>query len=81
MADQKLSPSLFSAKTRASESAPSTPYLHFIAAVRQDRDQNAFVCEGQPLLTVTTFGRPKRCPLCGQDDPIGNQINHERRKK
>jgi hypothetical protein len=64
MADQKLSPSLFSAKTRASESDPSTHYFHLIAAVRLDRNQYAFVCESQPLMTFRSHGLPGRCPAC-----------------
>ena len=65
MAIRKLSPALFSAKTRASESGPSTHYLHFIWSVRLDKNQYAFVCESQPLTTFRSHGLPGRCPACG----------------
>jgi hypothetical protein len=66
MADQKLSPSLFSAKARITQPEGSTPYLHFIAAVRQHRNQFVFVCESTPLLSFGSYGGvPLRCPACG----------------
>ena len=73
MASHKLSLSLFSAKAGIAQPERSTQYLHFVADVRQDRNQYAFVCESQPLLTVTSYGLPKRCPLCRQDNPIGSK--------
>jgi hypothetical protein len=73
MATRKLSLSLFSAKAGIAQSERSTQYLHFIASVRQDRNQCTFVCESQPLLSLTNYGIPKRCPFCRQDDPIGNE--------
>jgi len=72
MATRKLSPSLFYAKAGITRTDTSTQYLHFIADVRQSRNQYTFVCESQPLMTVTSYGLPKRCPLCRQDNPIGN---------
>ena len=72
MAIRKLSLSLFSAKAGITPIEGSTQYLHFIADVRKDRNQYAFVCEAQPLLTVTSSGLPKRCPLCRQGNPIGS---------
>ena len=72
MAIRKVSLSLFSAKAALTRSDGSTQYLHFVASVRQDRNQYAFVCEAQPLLTVTSNGLPKRCPLCRQENPIGS---------
>lgn len=73
MAIRKLSPSLFSAKVGIALTDGSTQYLHFIADVRQNRNQYTFVCEAQPLLCATAYGRPKRCPFCKQDDPIGGE--------
>jgi hypothetical protein len=73
MAVRKLSPSLFTAKAGIVQTEGSTRYLHFIASVRLDRNQCVFVCESQPLLSLTNYGLPKRCPLCRQDDPIGGE--------
>ncbi len=73
MATRKLSPSLFSAKAGIVQTDASAQYLHFVASVQQDRNQCAFVCEAQPLLTLTSHGLPKRCPFCRQDDPIGSE--------
>jgi len=73
MAIRKLSPSLFPAKAGIAQTDASTQYLHFVASVRQSRNQYAFVCESQPLLTLTSHELPKRCPLCRQDYPIGNE--------
>lgn len=65
MAPRKLPPSLFLAKAQAPQSGCSTPYLHFIASVRQERNQYALVCERQPLATFRSHGLPDRCPACG----------------
>jgi len=51
VAVRKLPPSLFSAKARAPQSGCSTLYFHFIASVRQQKNQYALVCESQPLPT------------------------------
>lgn len=69
MANRKLSPPLFSAKSRASESGCSTHFLHFVAAVRHDQNQYAFVCESQPLMSFRCHGLPARCPICGASNP------------
>jgi hypothetical protein len=73
MAARKLSLSLFSAKAGITQPDRSTQYLHFVASIRQDRNQYAFVCEAQPLPTLTSYGLPKRCPFCKQDNPIGSE--------
>ena len=70
MANRKLSPPLFSAKTRALESDLSTYYLHFFAPVQHDKSQYAFVCESQPLMTFRSHGLPGRCPACGALNPL-----------
>jgi hypothetical protein len=65
MAVGKLSLALFSAKTLVSQPGCSTPYLHFIDCVRQDRNRYSLVCESQPLLNFGSDGLPVRCPACG----------------
>jgi hypothetical protein len=77
MATRKLPLSLFTAKAALSRSDASTQYLHFVAGVQLGRTRYAFVCESQPLLTVTNYGLPKRCPLCTQHNPIGSEIQTE----
>ena len=78
MAFHKLPLSLYSAKAGITHSDTPTQYLHFVASVRQSRNLYAFVCESQPLLTVTSYGHPKRCPLCTQENPIGSEIQTEK---
>jgi hypothetical protein len=73
MAIRKLSSRLFSVKAGIVQFEGSAQYLHFLASIRQDRNQYAFVCESQPLLTLTSHGLPKRCPFCRQDYPIGSE--------
>jgi hypothetical protein len=65
VAVRTLPPSLFLAKARAPLCGCSTPYLHFIASVRHERNQYALVCENQPLATFRSHGLPDRCPACG----------------
>ena len=72
MAFHKLSLSLFSAKSGIPQFGTSTQYLHLAAIIQRSRNQYAFVCEAQPLMTITNYGLPKRCPLCRQDNPIGS---------
>jgi hypothetical protein len=43
--------------------------LHFLAAFDAKRGLYRFVCESQPLATVTSVA-PQRCPACGQENPI-----------
>jgi hypothetical protein len=73
MATRKLSLSLFSAKAGTTPTEGSTQYIHFLARVKENRNQYVFVCESQPLLTLTSHGLPKRCPFCRQDNPIGSE--------
>jgi len=73
MAVRKLPPSLFSAKGGIAQTRGSARFLHIIAGVRQSRNLYAFGCESQPLLTLTSYGLPKRCPVCRQDYPIGSE--------
>jgi hypothetical protein len=70
MAIRKLSPSLFSAKTRASESDLSTYHLHFFAPIQHNKNQYAFVCESQPFRTFRSHSLPDCCPACGALNPL-----------
>ena len=74
MAIRKLSPSLFSPNSRAPQPRCSTPYLHFIANIRTEGYQYAFVCESQPLLSFGGHGIPARCPVCGAPNPTGGGV-------
>jgi hypothetical protein len=47
--------------------------LHFVGSFDQKRNLYRFVCEFQPLMTLTSHGIPKRCPLCGRNYPIKAQ--------
>ena len=73
MAFHKLPLPLFSAKTRVSRTGDSLQYRHFILAVRLDRNQCAFVCASQPLMTFRSYGLPDRCPACGALNPISGE--------
>jgi hypothetical protein len=75
MACQKLSPTLFSAKSHAPQPDCSTPYLHFCSNVPQRQIQYAVVCECQPLMTFRSHGLPARCPVCGTSNPIKENPN------
>lgn len=43
--------------------------LHFFVA-NEHRGILSFFCESQPLATVLSHGRPKRCPFCQQENPV-----------
>ena len=75
MAVRELPPSLFLAKARAPQSGCSTPYLHFIASVRPERNQYLLVCESQPLTTSRSHGLPARCPACGAQIHLKENAN------
>ncbi len=47
--------------------------LHFTAHLDEKRGLYRFVCDSQPLMTLTSHGLPKRCPLCGQHYPIKSE--------
>lgn len=47
--------------------------LHFTARLDEKRGLYRFVCDSQPLMTLTSHGIPKRCPLCGQHYPIKDE--------
>jgi hypothetical protein len=43
---------------------------HFAERIDENRRLLRLVCEAQPLITLTSYDLPKRCPLCGQNYPI-----------
>lgn len=48
----------------------SVELLHFVAAIDEQRGMLGFCCESQPLVTVRSYGQPKRCPFCQQENPV-----------
>ncbi len=48
----------------------SAQLLHFVAVIDERRGMLGFYCEGQPLATVRSYGPPKRCPFCQQENPV-----------
>lgn len=81
MAFRKLSPPLFSAKTRFSQAGLPTRYFHFIAVSRKT-DQNALVCDSKPLATFRSHGLPLllrlRCPIHFKENANANQQGQPR---
>jgi len=51
-------------------SKSSSHLLHFVEAVDERRGLFSFACESQPLATIRSYGRPKRCPFCQQENPV-----------
>lgn len=43
---------------------------HFAERIDEKRRLLRLVCEAQPLITLTSYDLPKRCPLCAQNYPI-----------
>ena len=43
---------------------------HFAERIDGKRRLLRLVCEAQPLITLTSYDLPKRCPLCSQNYPI-----------
>jgi hypothetical protein len=72
MAVRNPRPILFLVKPGISEGGALEKHIHSLADVKPERNLYLFVCDSQPLLTITSCGRPKRCPLCRQHYPIGN---------
>lgn len=72
MAVGKLSSSLFFPKTRISRSRSSGRYLHLLEK-RNGGNLYVFLCESQPVTSLTSWGVPKRCPLCSQNYPISTE--------
>ena len=65
MAVRKLSLVVFYPKGKAAQYKGYPQHLHFIARVLNKPQQYSLVCETQPLLTLTCWGFPTRCPFCG----------------
>jgi len=57
----------FPFRSRIEEQAAKT--LHFVAAFDAKRGLYRFVCECQPMATVTSQAL-KRCPFCGQENLV-----------
>lgn len=72
MADRNLPSSLLFPKARISPSKHSGRYLHLLEK-QNGRNLFVFICPARPGLTVTSFGTPKRRPLCSQRYPIGSE--------
>lgn len=43
---------------------------HLAECIDGKRPLLRFVCEAQPLITLRSYGLPRRCPLCSQNHPI-----------
>jgi hypothetical protein len=71
MAIRKVPSSSFFPKGAISQ-PKSGRYLHVLEK-QNGRNLNVFVCSSQPVLSLTCWGVPKRCPLCSQRDPIGSE--------
>ncbi len=53
----------------------SADLLHFVAAIDGQRGLLGFCCESQPLATVRSYGNPKRCPFCQQENPVSISLS------
>jgi hypothetical protein len=53
----------------------SAQLLHFVAVIDERRQLFSFVCELQPLATIRSDGRPKRCPFCQQANPVSTSLS------
>jgi hypothetical protein len=47
-------------------------HLHSLET-QNGRNLFVFICSAQPGLTISSFGLPRRCPLCSQRYPIGSE--------
>lgn len=53
----------------------SSQLLHFVAAIDDQRGILSFCCDSQPLATVRSYGHPKRCPFCQQENPVSTGLS------
>ncbi len=53
----------------------SDQLLHFVAGIDERRGLFSFVCELQPLATIRSYGRPKQCPFCKQENPVSISLS------
>ena len=63
----------YSESNRREAGRGSARTRHFTARLDEKRELYRFVCESQPLMTLTSHRLPKRCPLCGQNYPIKSE--------
>jgi hypothetical protein len=56
-------------------SKSSAQLLHFVEAIDERRGLFSFACESQPLATIRSYGRPKRCPFCQQANPVSTSLS------
>jgi hypothetical protein len=56
-------------------SKKSAHSLHFVAGIDRRRGMVSFCCENEPLATVRSYGRPKRCPFCHQVNPLSPNLS------
>jgi len=53
----------------------SAQLLHFVLVMDDQRGMLGFCCESQPLATVRSYGNPKRCPFCQQENPVSPSLS------
>lgn len=57
------------------KNAPSAR-LHLIVG-KSERGTVFFACEQSALMTLQSYGFPKRCPICQQENPIRDKQENE----
>jgi hypothetical protein len=48
--------------------------LHFVLANNDRLGMVRFCCETQPLATIRSHERPKKCPFCKQANPLSSEL-------
>jgi hypothetical protein len=82
MAVRNVTPFLFPAKHRISQHEVLGEHLHSLADVKPERNLYFFVCESQPLLTITSHRLPKAVPGMQAELPDRQRkTKHERRSE
>jgi hypothetical protein len=59
----------------------SVQLLHFVAGIDEQRGMLGFCCESQPLATVRSYGHPKRCPFCQQENPVSTGLSVKKERE
>lgn len=59
----------------------SVPLLHFVAVIENQCRMLGFCCETQPLVTVRSYGNPKRCPFCLQENPVSTGLSVRKKRE
>jgi hypothetical protein len=57
------------------KNAPSTT-IHLLIG-SSERGTVFFACEQAPLMTFQSYGSPKRCPICRQENPVRDEQERE----